>query len=201
VTDRELVADDVLARLAAAGAMTLVPAAEGVPSLVALIAGGPVRGSWWSHPAGKRIYAIASALEASPDVLAAKLITGKVTYLHRRLWPALVRVVTDRGWRAARTAGLPAAAATLLAAVEASGALAGEDAAALLGGAAALKKARAALEERALVMTTSEHTERGHHAATLHAWSRWASPAVAKAARGLGLDAARAELAAAGVAL
>jgi hypothetical protein len=181
--------------------MTLVPAAAGVPSLVALIVGGPVRGSWWSHPEGKRIYAIASAIEASPDALAAKLVGGKVTYLHRRLWPALLRVVTDRDWRAARSAGLSAAAAALLAAVEARGELHADDAAAVVAGAAALKKARGVLDERALILVASEHTERGHHASTLHAWSRWAPPAVAKAARGLTRAAAQAELAGAGVAL
>lgn len=191
----------MLARLAAAGAMTLVPAAPGVPSLVALVVGGPVRGSWWSHPEGKRIYAIASAVEVSPDVLAAKLVAGKVTYLHRRLWPALIRVVTDAGWRAARSARLSADAVALLAAVEARGALDADDAAAVVAGAAALKKARTALDERALILVASEHTERGHHASTLHAWSRWAPPAVARAARGLTLAAAQAALAGAGVAL
>jgi hypothetical protein len=181
--------------------MTLVPAVPAVPSLVALVVGGPVRGSWWGHPEGKRIYAIASAVEASPDVLAAKLVAGKVTYLHRRLWPALIRVVTDPGWRAARSARLSADAVALLAAVEARGELHADDAAAVIAGVAALKKARTVLDERALVLAVSEHTERGHHASTLHAWSRWAPPAVARAARALTLAAAQAELAAAGVAL
>ena len=32
------------------------------------------------------------AVAAHPDVLVCKLIGGKVTYVHRRLWPALVRL-------------------------------------------------------------------------------------------------------------
>ena len=31
-------------------------------------------------------------VRASPDVIALRLINGKVTLVHRRLWPALVRV-------------------------------------------------------------------------------------------------------------
>jgi len=34
----------------------------------------------------------AEAVCDSPDVLVCKLIDGKVTYVHRRLWPALVRL-------------------------------------------------------------------------------------------------------------
>lgn len=32
------------------------------------------------------------AVSANSDVLVCKLIDGKVTYVHRRLWPALVRL-------------------------------------------------------------------------------------------------------------
>ena len=76
--------------LAEAGAMSLVPAA-GLPSLVGGVAGGPVRGSWWSHARGRLIFEIATGLEEDADVLVAKLVEGKVAFVHRRLWPALVR--------------------------------------------------------------------------------------------------------------
>jgi hypothetical protein len=193
--------DDARARLAAAGAMTLVPVTAAVPSLIVGIVGAPVSGSWWSHPQGKQIYAIATGLEESGDALASKLVGGKVTYLHRRLWPALIRVVTDAGWRAARAADLPVAAADLLAVVEQSGELGAVEATGVVGGKAAFTKARAALEQRALIHATSEHTDRGHHAAVLMSWKRWASPEVARGARALTLAAAQAELASAGVGL
>ena len=70
---------------------------EGVPSLAVAVAGGPFKGSWWGHPKGKLIFALANALEDSGELVALKLIEGKTTYVHKALWPALLRVVTDEG--------------------------------------------------------------------------------------------------------
>src|SRR5580765_172480 len=63
-----------------------------VPSLADVIAGAPIRGSWWGHPQNREIFKLTRAVRDSPDVLVCRLIDGKVTYVHRRLWPALVRV-------------------------------------------------------------------------------------------------------------
>src|SRR5204863_4845079 len=63
-----------------------------VPSLAEAIAGGPIRGSWWGHPKGQEIFRVAEAISDSDDVLVCKLVEGKVTYVHRRLWPALVKL-------------------------------------------------------------------------------------------------------------
>ena len=63
-----------------------------VPSLAAAIAGEPIRGSWWSHARSHEIFEVSRAVRESPDVLVCRLVAGKVTYVHRRLWPALVRV-------------------------------------------------------------------------------------------------------------
>ena len=63
-----------------------------VPALVAAIAGEPIRGSWWAHPRGREIFAITRTIRDCPDVLVCRLIDGKITYAHRRLWPALVRL-------------------------------------------------------------------------------------------------------------
>ena len=73
----------------------VLQAARGpVPSLAEAVAGGPIRGSWWGHPKGQEIFAAASAISESPEVLVCKLVDGKVTYVHRRLWPALVKLAT-----------------------------------------------------------------------------------------------------------
>jgi len=186
-------AADALAVLAKAGALTIVPTGRAVPSLVGAIAGEPIKGSWWSHPAGKAIFRIASAVEASDRVLAAKLIDGKITLLDRAHWPALIRVVTDRGWRAPRIDALAPPARALLDQVERAGELHADDAA-LTG--KAFTAARRALDLVLLVRSTSEHTERGHHASTLSSWTRWCPPPVATAARKLTLADARASLAA-----
>ena len=65
-----------------------------VPSLAEEIAGEPIRGSWWGHPKGKLIFRATQFVSASPDILVCKLIDGKVTYIHRRLWPALVKLAS-----------------------------------------------------------------------------------------------------------
>ena len=71
----------------------VLQAARGpVPSLAEEIAGGPIRGSWWGHPKGHEIFRVADAISESDEVLVCRLVDGKVTYVHRRLWPALVKL-------------------------------------------------------------------------------------------------------------
>ena len=64
------------------------------PSLAEIIAGGPIQGSWWSHPKSREIFSVTRAVRGSDDVLVCRLIKGKVTLVHRRMWPALVRVAS-----------------------------------------------------------------------------------------------------------
>jgi hypothetical protein len=73
----------------------VLQAARGpAPSLAAEIAGRPIRGSWWAHPKSHEIFRTAQAVCAHPDVLVCKLAGGKITYVHRRLWPALVKLAS-----------------------------------------------------------------------------------------------------------
>ena len=70
----------------------VLEAASGpVPSLAEAIAGGPIRGSWWAHPRSHEIFELTRAVRDSQDVLVCRLVDGKVTYVHRRLWAPLVR--------------------------------------------------------------------------------------------------------------
>lgn len=71
--------------------IVLASGAGPVPRLTDAIAGRPVRGSWWGHPKGKEMFRILRGVAESDDVLVCRLCGGKVTYVHRRLWPALVR--------------------------------------------------------------------------------------------------------------
>ena len=41
---------------------------------------------------GKQIFWLTRAVRDSSDVLVCRLVDRKVTYVHRRLWPALVRL-------------------------------------------------------------------------------------------------------------
>ena len=61
-----------------------------VPTLASTIAGTPIRGSWWSHTKGREIFKLTRAVRDSPDILVCRLVDGKITYVHRRLWAALV---------------------------------------------------------------------------------------------------------------
>jgi hypothetical protein len=63
-----------------------------VPSLAETIAGQRINGSWWKHPKANAIFRCSRAIRDSPDVLVCRIVSGKVTYVHRRLWPALVRL-------------------------------------------------------------------------------------------------------------
>jgi hypothetical protein len=63
-----------------------------VPNLAEAVVGTPIRGSWWGHAKGKEIFWLTRAVRDSKQVLVCRLLRGKVTYVHRRLWPALVRL-------------------------------------------------------------------------------------------------------------
>ena len=63
-----------------------------VPSLANAIAGESIRGSWWGHECSREIFALTRSIRDNPDVLVCRLIGGKITYVHRRTWAALVRV-------------------------------------------------------------------------------------------------------------
>jgi len=79
-----------MAKLIADG--ILLESARGPLANVAeMVAGEPIKGSWWGHPSGHAIFEQLNALDDSADVVRMRLVGGKVTLVHRRLWPALVR--------------------------------------------------------------------------------------------------------------
>jgi hypothetical protein len=72
--------------------MLLESARGPLPSVAELVAGEPISGSWWGHPSSHAIFNAINALANSPDVVRTRLVNGKVTLVHRRVWCALVRV-------------------------------------------------------------------------------------------------------------
>ena len=70
--------------------VVLASAKGPVPRLIDAIAGEAISGNWWSHPRASAIYNVLSAVSASEQILVCRLINGKVTLVHQRLWPALV---------------------------------------------------------------------------------------------------------------
>jgi hypothetical protein len=82
---------DVNARLVADG-MLLESARGPIPNVAEMVAGEPISGSWWGHQDSHAIFAVINDLADSPDVVRLRLVKGKITLVHRRVWPALVRL-------------------------------------------------------------------------------------------------------------
>jgi hypothetical protein len=72
--------------------VVLASARGPVPSVAEAIAGEPIVGSWWSHPRAQAIFDALSSLDDSLDIRCFKLVDHKITFVHRRLWPALTRL-------------------------------------------------------------------------------------------------------------
>jgi hypothetical protein len=139
----------------------------GVPVLAHTIAGRELVGSWMASPEVYRIYDLLNEL-AGQDVCHAPLLDGKVTIFDPSLAPAVQRIASDPGRRAALVAQLPPTAAKLLRRVEAEGDVRMDHTG------LSTKEGRAArlrLERHLLVASTGIHTERGSHTTALRPWS------------------------------
>src|ERR1700722_4879963 len=130
------------------------------PNVTALLGGDELRGSWWTHPKAREMYRLANELRDHPDVLAIKLVSGKITFVHRPLWMAVFAIGTAREpWQ---TRGLSKDARALLRQVDKEGKL--------LSSGDAVRE----LEARLLVHAQSVHTERGFHRKQVQTWTAWA---------------------------
>jgi len=195
-----------LALVRRAGVVTQTPVRD-LRSLTFEVTGETIRGSWWSHPLGKVIFSLATALDESPEVAVVKLVEGKVTFVHRTLFAPLYRVVTDAGWRTKAMRALSSDAQKLSKEVEKIGelrldALPRSLKLGQVGGSPppnpaakkSLAKARNELETRLLVHSEQEHTDSGAHQTRLRTWERWAPAGIAKEARRLSFDQAMSAL-------
>jgi hypothetical protein len=70
--------------------VVLVAAKGPLPRMTEAIAGEPIKGSWWGHPKGHEIYAVLEDVTSDEEILVCRAVNGKVTLVHRRLWPALI---------------------------------------------------------------------------------------------------------------
>jgi hypothetical protein len=75
--------------------IVLVSAKGSAPRLIDAILGEAIAGNWWAHPGANPIYNVLSEVTDSEDILVCRLLKGKVTLVHRRLWPALVRAAPN----------------------------------------------------------------------------------------------------------
>lgn len=68
-----------------------------VPNLADRVLGCDRHGSWWGHPLGREFFRLTRRIRSHPDIVVCRLVGGKVTYVHRRLWPALLRLAPILG--------------------------------------------------------------------------------------------------------
>jgi hypothetical protein len=131
-----------------------------LPNVVTLLTGEALSTSWWSHPKGRLIFAVLSKLSEHPDVLFTKLLYGKVTLVHRQLWPALVAVASEGApWQ---LSGLSEAGEKLLSEIA-------ESRGVVRSTGPVVKE----LELRLLAHAEEVHTESGRHETELEPWPAW----------------------------
>ena len=115
-------------------------------------------------------------MASHPDVIITKLVSKRVTYVHRKLWPAIVAVGSARqDWQ---LSGLSPAARDLLALVDKTRRIRTDR----ILMKRRLKEKTVAdavreLEVRLLVHSKEIHTERGAHAKVLQTWKDWTEEA------------------------
>jgi hypothetical protein len=143
-----------------------------IPDVCRIIQPNPIKGSWWGDPLGQQIFAVTEMLSDHPDVTVTKLVSGKVTFVHRGLWSKLVAVGKARDdWQ---MQSLSPDAKLLLREIDKSGSIRTDQ----LGygpkfgkkpGTTALE-----LELRLLIHSEQFHTETGYHTKLLETWDTWA---------------------------
>lgn len=143
-----------------------------LPSVVSLVAGKPIAGSWWGHPSGGAIYREVNRLADRSDVVVLKLLNGKVTFVLDKLWPHVYAIgCCGEPWQ---VDGISPASLRLLDLVRRSGIVRTDDPRSGVAAGSRVSGAALDLERRLLVLGVQVHTESGRHAKSLESWRHWA---------------------------
>lgn len=160
-----------------------------LPNVAAIVVGERIMGSWWSHREGRKIWHVLNQLLARRDVLATRLVSGKVTFVCRTLWLDFLAIATSReDWQ---TRNLSTDARRLLHIVERKTSIRTDKLVPRSLFKGRVGDAARELERRLLVHSDEKHTETGAHAKILTTWSEWRSTVKLKAHR-VGVDLAKA---------
>jgi len=144
-----------------------------LPSVASLIAGEPVRGSWWPHARAQVIFTMLQQLADHREAVMTKLVSGKVTFVHRRLWTAVITIgQAHEVWQMNK---LTAAAKRILNMVEETGSILSSD----LDWTTRFKSVKPGaairdLERRLLIHSEEFHSDSGAHAKRIETWEHWA---------------------------
>ena len=150
--------------------LLLVSGSE-IPDVRGLITNRKSKGSWWADPAAQQIFQINEKLEDHRDVTIIKLVSRKVTFVHRQLWDHVFVVSAAQDhWQLSE---LSKDARLLLEEVDKSGSIRTDKL-------ATKDKRRSGdvtreLEQRLLVHSDQIHTETGAHAKVIETWDHWAT--------------------------
>ncbi len=144
-----------------------------LPSVATLVAGSPVKGSWWAHARAHDIFRVTRQIANHRDIIVAKLICAKITFVYRKLWSPLFAVAGAKDLWQIR--GLTQTAVTILDAVSREGRLRTDQHAWSSGiSRKGLAKAVKELENKLLIYSEEVHTERRSHAKLLETWEEFA---------------------------
>ena len=161
--------DTVLLNLQANG--FLLESDPKLPSVCSLITGAPLRGSWWSDPHAQTIFQVNELLEDHEDVLITKLVSGKVTFVHRKIWAEVVTIGRSREtWQ---LKNLQAPVLALLKQIESANSITSADIEWPREIKMKLGDAARVLEKRLLIVGTQFHSDSGAHEKLLETWEHW----------------------------
>lgn len=137
-----------------------------IPDVWRVVSAKPSKGSWWGSPEAHEIFSINERLSDHHDVTLTKLVAGKVTFVHRKLWRKLVAIGNAReDWQ---MKNLSPQARRLLNELDKKGTLFTNS----LGRSFGPKPGDIAreLELKLLVHAEQIHTDSGKHAKVLETW-------------------------------
>jgi hypothetical protein len=146
---------------------------QALPSLPSLVVERHVAGSWWADPEANLIYQSARRLAGHPDVVYVVLVSAKLTYLHKRLAPALLAVaLNDADWK---FAGLPPPARAIWERLKQEPLLYADEPGLPAADVRQNGRLMRDLEARLLCAGGNVHTLRGSHAKFAIRWDAWMS--------------------------
>jgi hypothetical protein len=141
--------------------------------LVYLITNERIRGSWWSHKLAQTIFNVSEMLEDHRDVMVMKLISGKVTFVHRELWNHIYSIGVARAdWQLEK---LSTNGRRLLDTLDHVGRMQTDEIGDEFG--AKPTDISRELELRLLIHAERIHTGSGKHAKVIEPWEAWAKRA------------------------
>lgn len=143
-----------------------------LPSVVGIVTGEKLSSSWWSHKKGQEIFNVLDKLADKDDILLTKLISGKVTFIHKSMWLDFLTVATSgEPWQFDT---LSEEAHTLFKRIKKKGLIQTEilpkDFFISPGKMGAVVRD---LEKKILVCSYQVHTDQGHHAKVIESWDHW----------------------------